>query len=515
VNPSESIQAAINNATPESTIFVRAGTYQESLVINKSISLIGEDRDQTIVEGQNSQFIIYITADNVNIEGFTVDSTLNPIYGISLSGSKGNVVSRNIVEHSQQGIVLTSSSNNTISANIVTANTQQGIVLTSSSNNAVSANIVTANTQGGIAVYASNHNLLSGNTISGNVGGLSMYLSGANVFSGNTLAGNDGGEVVSFCNLNIFYHNNFYDAVLLDSGFRNTWDYGGEGNYWSNYTGHDRGDGIGNETYDVAAGNITNNLAAANLDHHPLMGGFSSFDATLASETYQISIISNSTVSDLKFEVGTETGNRIVQFNVTGAGGTVGFSRLAIPTGLLNTSLIVLVGEKEIAPSWLNSENVGFNYLYFTYTHNNQTVLVISSKTMDLYDQLLDRFLALNATYYQLLSNYTTQLCLLNNNTEQLGLLSEYKAQLETDLSSLNSTFNDLLRSYTNLLGNYSQLQQSYSELNSSYGQNQQNVRSLTYIFAAATAILIIFTVYLSKHASSGPTKPPEEKDRF
>jgi len=491
VNPSDSIQAAINNATNGDTILVRAGTYNESLEINKSISLIGEDRDQTFIDGQDNQFIINVTADNVTIEGFTIQSALNPSYGIGLFVSKGDVISGNTVEYSQQGIVLTSCSNVTVSDNMVTANTQQGIALYSASNNIVSNNMVTANTGAGIAVYASNGNIFLGNMISGNRGGVSVYFSGGDVFSGNTLAGNVGGEVVSYSNLNSFYDNNFYDAIQVDNSL-NTWDNGVEGNYWSNYAGHDSGDGIGIENYTAASGI---------LDRHPLMGAFSSFDATLASETYKISVISNSTVSDFEFIVGTETGNKIMQFNVTGAEGTVGFSRIAIPTGLMNTSVIVLAGEREITSTWLNSSTTTVNYLYLTYSHSNQTILIISSRTLELYDQLLGRFLTLNATYYGLLGNYTTQ--------------------LQEDLSGLNGTFNGLLSSYASLLGNYSKLQQSYSDLNSSYqehllgySQNLENVRSLMYIFAAATAILIVITVYFSKHAHTRPTRAPEE-DRF
>ena len=502
VSPSDSIQAAINNATTGDTIFVRAGTYYESLEVNKSVSLVGEDRDQTIVDGQNNQFIISITADHVDIEGFTIQSAFNPNYGISMLGSKGDVISYNIVENSQQGIALTSSGNNTISGNVITGNTQWGIALISSSNNVVSGNVITANTQVGVFVYASNRNLFSGNMISGNNGGFSISFSGGNVFSGNTLVSNHAGEAVSSSTLNTFYDNNFCDPIQVDDGLRNTWDNGVEGNYWSNYTGHDRGDGIGNETYDVVVGNITSSVTAMNLDHHPLMGGFSSFDATLASEMYEISTISNSTVSDFEFIVGTETGNKIIKFNVTGAEGTVGFSRIAIPIRLMNTSVIVLVGEREIIPTWLNSQNTALNYLYLTYSHSNQTILIISSKTLDLYNQLLDKFLTLNATYYGLLGNFTTQ--------------------LQTDLSGLNGTFNGLLSSYASLLGNYSKLQQSYLDLNNSYqehlfdySQNLENVRSLMYIFAAATAILIVITVYFSKHAHSRLTKAPEEKDRF
>jgi len=499
VSPPESIQAAINNATAGDTILVSAGLYNESLQINKTISLIGEDRDTTIINGINNQFIVSIMADNVTIQGFTIECTsnLSPSNGIYMYLSKGGTISNDIVENPQQGITLASSNNNTISSNIIT-NTQQGIAFSNSLGNTVSDNVITANSQGGILLTASSHNSFSGNIISnnnGNDGGIYMYASGGNVFSGNTLANNAQGETITpYCYENIFYDNNFYEAFQVSSSSpSNIWDFGGEGNYWSNYTGHNRGDGIGIENYTVTPGN---------RDNHPLMGTFSSSTATFVGETYEISVISNSTVSGFEFEVGTETGNRIIMFNVAGVEGTFGFARIAIPTGLMNTSVTVLIGDKEIAPPWLISQNTAFRYLYFTYSHSNQTVLIISSRTLDLYTQLLSNFVELNATYYELLSNVTGELPLITN------------------FYNLNSTYNALLNSYANLLGNYSQLQQSYQDLNASYqqhlsndNQNLQNVRSLMYIFAAGTAVLIVATVYFSKRMFSRPKEATEKRE--
>jgi parallel beta-helix repeat protein len=484
VNPPESIQAAINtNATTTgSTILVHAGTYEESLVVNKSISLIGDGRDQTIIDGQNNLFIINITADNVIIEGFTFRSNLNPDSGINTFSSKGDTISHNTVENSQQGIVLQYSSYNVISDNIITANTQAGINV----------------------YFTSNNNTFSRNLISGNTGGFSIYISGGNIFSGNTVTNNyPAVDIISFSNYNTFYDNNFNDTIQIDSySLYNTWYNASQGNHWTNYAGHDRGDGIGQEPYNPAAGI---------RDPYPLMGEYSSFDATLTRQTYQISLISNSTVSALGFEVGTETGNKIIQFNAAGPEGTVGFARITIPKGLMNTSVSVIVGGEQTTPNLLNIQNTAFSYLYFTYQQNNQTILIISSKTMDLLNQLSDELLTLNATYYELLSNYTTQRDILNN----------YTAQLQ-DLHNLNATYNGLLSSYAELVGNYSQLQQNYMNLNASYqnhlsdyNQNLQNVRSLTYIFAAVSATLIVITAYFSKQAHSPPTRAPEERDRF
>jgi parallel beta-helix repeat protein len=499
VNPSESIQAAINNAATGATIQVRSGTYNESLQINKTISLVGEDRDHTIINGQNNQFIISITANNVTIKGFTLQSTLNPSDGINVSGSQGDLITYDTIEDSQQGIAITNSitsysSNNTISGNTI-ENNQQGITLSSSIGNTFSDNLITGNSQGAIILITSSNNLFSGNVVLNNAGGgLYLYTSGGNVFSGNTFTNNLVGETISlYCYQNILYHNNFNEAFQVDSSSpSNIWDSGGEGNYWSGYAGHDRGDGIGIESYPVAPNN---------RDNHPLKGWFSSPTATFQGETYQIPVISNSTISDFAFEFGTETGNKIIRYNVTGAEGTVGFSRLTIPTELITAPVVVLVGSSQIVPAWLKGQNSTFNYLYFTYSHSNQTVLIISSETLDLYNQLLANFLALNATYDELLNKYTSQLPII------------------TSLLSMNETYNELLNNYYNLLENYSQLQQSYQNLNNSYqqhvtdyDQNIQNVRSLMYIFAAATAVLILATVYFSKHSYSGPAKGSEEK---
>ena len=515
VSPSESIQAAINNATAGGTILVSAGIYNESLQIDKNISLIGEDADTTFINGQNSQFIVSIEADNVTIQGFTMECALNlnPASGISMDLFGGCTISNDVVENSQEGITLTSSKYNTITDNIITTNQQFGIASSSSLNNTISDNVITANSQDGISLILSNNNLLSGNTISNNYGGIYMYDSSDNVFSGNTFANNyPTNETISgICISNTFYDNNFYEAVQVSDNSNTSWDKNDQGNYWSDYlvkspnaTEVD-GSGTGNAQY-----NITSN----NVDTHPLMGEFLSFTATYVNEPYQVSIISNSTVSGFEFQVGTETGNEIIQLNATDVEDTVGFSRIAIPTGLMNTSsVIILIGDREIAPTWVKGQDTAFNYLYLTYSSGNQTILIISSQTMNLYDQLSAQFQTLNATYYELLSNYNAQFGLLSNESVQLQLFINYAAQL-------NNTYGGVLSNYTNLLGDYSQLQRSYQDLNASYqqqvsddNQNLQNVRSLMYIFAAGTAVLILATVYFSKRTYSRPKEAPEKRE--
>lgn len=71
-----SIQDAISAATSGNTINVAAGTYNENIVIDKSINLTGEDQSSTIVDVSSSTLRgIDIQASNVNISFITVSST--------------------------------------------------------------------------------------------------------------------------------------------------------------------------------------------------------------------------------------------------------------------------------------------------------------------------------------------------------------------------------------------------------------------------------------------------------
>ncbi len=69
------IQEAINSASNGDTICVNKGTYNEDVLINKSIRLSGKGAKKTIINGQTSAWpgTVYITAKNVVFEGFFVN----------------------------------------------------------------------------------------------------------------------------------------------------------------------------------------------------------------------------------------------------------------------------------------------------------------------------------------------------------------------------------------------------------------------------------------------------------
>lgn len=65
------ISAAVSNANAGYTIYVREGTYPETVDVDKRLHLIGAGMDQVAVTG--SSVVMNITADNVMVHGFTFD----------------------------------------------------------------------------------------------------------------------------------------------------------------------------------------------------------------------------------------------------------------------------------------------------------------------------------------------------------------------------------------------------------------------------------------------------------
>ncbi len=529
------IQDAINNASSGCTIFVEKGIYTENVVVNKTVSLIGEDVNLTIIDGKGSEgtgTVIYINVSYVNINGFTIrNSGVNPYdSGIFVDHSVGSDISDNkILSPTNDGISLYYSSNITISSNVISTYSYSGVVLYSSSNNVIASNIFSSN-QYGVYLYSSDGNMVSDNIIYSNYNGFHLYSSSKNVISGNNVSANlNVGMYCSFDSANnTFYHNNVNNTKNVESDAMNVWDYEGEGNYWNDYEGQDLGgDGIGDTPY---------TMNSYVQDNYPLMGPFSDFKIVWENEKYSVTTISNSTISDFKFQVGKETGNKIISFNISLVNGAVGFCRIKIPAALMEHPNIILVDNEEADPTEFDASNETFACLYFTYSHNC-VVTIISSASLRQYYELLgmyntlnQSFSNLNDAYQGLLADFTAlqfDLDILNemynslsdNYSVLLGNYSLLQKNLEElnvsyqTLYSLNQTYAVLINNYATLLVDYNQLKLSFDELNNSYQEHLldyseqiENIRNLVYIFIATTAIFIIVTFYLSKRVHASPT---------
>jgi hypothetical protein len=469
------IQAAINNASSGDTIIVPSGTYRESLNINKSLSIIGENSTTTIIDGDGASNVISISSNNVTIENLTITKTTSGLSG---------------------GGVLVSLSTGVVINDVQITNTSTGLTLDLTTNCAFSDDVI-ANNINAVLIYGSSSNVFSNNAILDNSVGVifSGYLNN-NLFFGNTFSDNSVDVFLSSgSNGNIFYHNNFLDEnpIQVNAPSTNIWSGNGEGNYWAyyNFSGPSA-NGIGDEPYYIDQNN---------QDNYPLMGIFSNYDITYNNEEFQVTIISNSTVSDFTFEVSRETGYNIISFSALGEDDTFGFCRMTIPTSLMEYQLIVVDSQGEVATSLLSASDNATTYLYFTYPPGCQSVTVISSEASQLQSDLNDEYAQLQQDFNNLNATYQ-------------ALLTSYNANLQTEIANVNSTYQALLNSFGLLLKNFSQLQSNYLTLYSSLqnnlanqSQSMQNIHNLAYIFAATTGVFLIITVYLSTRAN-GNRKP-------
>jgi parallel beta-helix repeat protein len=304
------IQEAINKAGSGDTIRIKAGTYMENVLVNKAISLIGEDRYNTVIDGSKLGIVIGITVSNVFIGNLTVRNAGSSIgdSGINLSGvenctingnlliengnngimvyqSVGNVVVGNIVaETDQSGIILYGSSNNTVSENNVQNASRYGIALQDSYYCRVTENNVTSSYEG-IVLLSSNGNSVSRNTVTESTSqGIRLDdPSDYNTFTGNTLTNNgEHGFWMWYSSHNLFYHNlcnNTNNVLVLSApaqGYNstNTWDngYPSGGNYWSDYKDQDLYSGpYQNETSSDGIGDTPYVIDTDNADRYPLM----------------------------------------------------------------------------------------------------------------------------------------------------------------------------------------------------------------------------------------------------
>lgn len=229
------IQGAINDPDTMDThvILVKNGQYWEHVSLHKSLTLIGQDNHETIIDGRNLGDVVTICASDVALQGFMIQH----------SG----------VEEQNAGIVV--NGKNCSLTNTIIYKNFQGIVLKHSVEDATIAyNEIKENGWNGIT--------------------LKSGCQGIHIFENNIADNFYAGVGITEASNNYLYHNNFksnrhqaYDDAA------NIWDdgYPSGGNYWSDYTGSDSdGDGIGDVAYII--------LDGMNTDGYPLVAPYAGED---------------------------------------------------------------------------------------------------------------------------------------------------------------------------------------------------------------------------------------------
>jgi len=188
------IQNAIDNASDGDTVFVYDGYYQEKIVIDKSINLIGEDKDITIINANRSGNAVVINANGVSVSGFSIVCSSYTSYkdgnGIYITSNNNNIFD-NIIENNLIGIGLSESSHhNTVNNNKIKYNYYQGIDIASSVGyNTIVSNQICSNDNYGIHISVSPHNNIIDNKIEDHEIGLRMHYNLENKITNNRFVG--------------------------------------------------------------------------------------------------------------------------------------------------------------------------------------------------------------------------------------------------------------------------------------------------------------------------------------
>jgi nitrous oxidase accessory protein len=209
------IQDAINDANNGDTVFVYGDSspYHENVVINKSINLIGENQDTTVIDGNADLIVVSLIemafVENAVVSGFTIqnakmgigydtgvnninmhsfllnrdytpsadiynNTVINNEIGIGAGWwSEGVFLYNNKISNNKKGILLAYCyGDNGIYKNTIVEN-DYGICLDNSPMNWIQENII-SNKNDGITLYRSYLNEITWNIITNNTNGINL-----------------------------------------------------------------------------------------------------------------------------------------------------------------------------------------------------------------------------------------------------------------------------------------------------------------------------------------------------
>jgi len=263
------IQDAIDNASDGDTVFVYNGTYNEELIINKSINLIGEDKNSTYINGSLKVVVTFVTVKGFTIRGIFLESNHitileNIVNGTIFSMGLRNYISNNIINSKKNAnAIIVWRDNTKVIGNIINSHLNYGI-LVHGNNNIIHENTIEnpKNEWALVDIYVelSKNNIITNNTLislGGSSFGINLFVqcrnntiegnkimnysgyglgigwgSNNNMIRGNTFSNNDVGLGLTRCQFNKILNNNFLEnkrnAEFNVFSFYNKWD----GNYW-------------------------------------------------------------------------------------------------------------------------------------------------------------------------------------------------------------------------------------------------------------------------------------------
>jgi len=412
------IQGAINDAQTLNghTIIVSSGTYYEHVVVNKSVSLLGESRETTIIDGGGSGIVVHLTADNVLISGFTLKrgelSNTTDQLGILNIESDHNLISGNMLKETRSTIIgMWNANHNTISQNFIAnppnlefrrpmiqawesqnniiednildndgifTSQQHGIFIGwGSHGNIIQRNTIRYMTGFGIHIKNATNNLIKDNSIVNSDSAIELSYLESNTVVDNTFANNNYGIRLAV-NTDV-YHNNFINNIeqaQVITGRVSNWDdgYPSGGNYWSDYSGVDVKSGADQDQHGSdGMGDIPYVIDEFNIDKYPLMNpwtGYKSVQVPIKGGE-NATITSNATVTK------TLVTRNTLHFEASGSSGHTGWTNITFP--MINTTEIkVFINGTTLMPPPLPAITTNWThyFIYFEFTLSTDIVVV-------------------------------------------------------------------------------------------------------------------------------------------
>jgi hypothetical protein len=227
-NNYSTIQEAVNNASNGDTVYVYSGFYvdyypsnQACVKIHKSIKLIGEDKNTTIIDGQENRDVIRIGANHIEISGFTIQNSSRDgnIRGRGIDQFFGDAkyykIYNNIIRDNYYGIFNDLVTNCMIFNNIFSEN-KYGLLIRGE-NTSIFSNIIIDNRVG---VDLNTHSInIQGNQFERNEKGIVCSESYATIRENNFIDNDIHAEYSNLINLPIVgrntWRNNYWDDWRL------------------------------------------------------------------------------------------------------------------------------------------------------------------------------------------------------------------------------------------------------------------------------------------------------------
>jgi len=174
-----SIQDAIDNASIGDTVFVYddSSPYYENVVVDKSINLIGEDKNTTIIDADGIGSVVRLAVNYITVSGFTIQNSGNKPEtnsGIEAGrfGSQADysIIKDNKIVNNWDGIHSVFSNECHYINNIIMNNRNHGIYLRACDENCnISYNIIKNNKENGMVIHEKGHfvfrNIIENNSI--------------------------------------------------------------------------------------------------------------------------------------------------------------------------------------------------------------------------------------------------------------------------------------------------------------------------------------------------------------